>query len=208
MSLSVSRLPQASPGLPDPFYSLFPAGSIWGAFGVLHGEHVVPGGNGQLGRRLQEQPGPAHLSVHLLLPTLDLEPSQRAAPGHAGPIQGPAPGTTTATQLPCFSLTPCAPSLVCLPSPRTPCPCAQDAAGAAVTDLQGRAETRCSIKHFYFLCLLLPGPWRPLSLWACSRGTQVNQRGWAGEFWAVYTEKCKVPRICLHPKVQGGSCRR
>lgn len=53
---------------------------------------MVPGGNDELGPRLQEERGPAHISAGLLLPAVDLGPPQWGVPGPSGPIQDLAPG--------------------------------------------------------------------------------------------------------------------
>lgn len=62
---------------------------------------MVPGGNGELGPRLQEEQGPAHLPTHLLLPVVGTPQWADAA----SPIQGPAPGTPAAPQPPRCPLT-------------------------------------------------------------------------------------------------------
>lgn len=80
-----------------------PAGDNWGALGLSCGGHVVPGGNGELGPRLPEQRGPAHLPAGVLLPALGLGPHHWAGP--ASPIPGPAPGTAAAPQPPHCPLT-------------------------------------------------------------------------------------------------------
>lgn len=73
---------------------------------------MVPGGNDELGPRLQEERGPAHLSAGLLLPALDLEPPEWGAPAPSGPIQDLASGSPSgphsghSVTLPCLSFLP------------------------------------------------------------------------------------------------------
>lgn len=105
---------------------------------------MVPGGNDELGPRLQEERGPAHLSAGLLLPALDLEPPEWGAAGPSGPIQDLASGFPSgphsghSVTLPCLSFLPLLLSA---------------AVGVALSQ-RGLAE----IKHFFFPCLLLSEP--------------------------------------------------
>ena len=88
-------------------------GDNWRAPGLLFRWHMVPGGNDELGPRLQEERGPTHLSAGLLLQALDLGPAQWGAPGPSSPIQDLAPGFPSAPHpsghtvtLPCLSFLP------------------------------------------------------------------------------------------------------
>ena len=159
-----------------------PTGDKWGALGLSCAEHMAPGGSGELGPRLQEERGSASLHPHLLLPTVDLGPHQRA--DSASPIPGPAPGTPDAPQLPCCPLMLCCP-WVCPLLPRPLLTLLSRRLQVQFSALTGRGETRCSIKWLSSPCLLLPGP--------AAVGDERTGKGWDGWLPAVDTAKCRAP---------------
>lgn len=188
-------LPRATAGLPDPLAP--PTGDERGAPGLSGGEHVVLGGNGELGPRLRPEGGPAHLPANLRLQTLDLGAHEWA--GSASPVRAPAPGAAAAPQPPGCQL-------ICSAVPGAPQPPYPGRGRRCSPIPTGRGGARCSIKQSSYPAasfLGLGGPSLPGALQREMTGPDGSGRG---EAVRSSIAKCPEAQDRLYAEVRGGSC--